>query len=308
MAAVDILLLMALSAIWGSSFMFIRYLAPIIGPVATADARMLLAGVALVLFFAATGFKPGWKKNARHFLVIGLLNSAIPFVFYSVAALVLPAAMEAIFNSMSPMFGAVFAALWMNEALTARKIVGLVLGVCGVVTMSSLAGLRFDLQTTLAVIACVLAPLCYGLAGVYIRTRASGARPMAIAGGSQLFGGLALLPFVAVFPPAVSSIDARIAVIVLVFALVCSGVAYLIYYKLIADIGPTRALTVTFLIPVFAMLWGLFLLNEAITWSMVVGAAIILVGTYLVAAGGARKTSAVSGPAARFPKKEERVY
>jgi drug/metabolite transporter (DMT)-like permease len=308
MATVDLALLLALSAIWGSSFMFIRYLAPIIGPVATADARMLFAGAALVLFFAATGFKPGWRKNAWHFLVIGLLNSAIPFVFYSVAALVLPAAMEAIFNSMSPMFGAVFAALWMNEKLTARKIVGLVLGVGGVVTMSSLAGLHFDLRTTLAVIACVLAPMCYGLAGVYIRTRAAGAKPMAIAGGSQLFGGIALLPFVAVFPPAVSSIDARIALIVVVFALACSGVAYLIYYRLIADIGPTKALTVTFLIPVFAMLWGFLLLHEAVTWSMIIGAVIILVGTFLVAAGGAPKTSAGPVPPAGFQRTEERVY
>ena len=307
-ATIDILLLLALSAIWGSSFIFMRYLAPIIGPVATADARMLLAGVALVLFFLAARFKPEWRKNARHFLIIGLLNSAIPFVFYSLAALVLPAAMEAIFNSMSPMFGAVFAALWMNEKLTARKIVGLVLGVGGVVTMSSLGGLRFDLRTALAVIACVLAPMCYGLAGVYIRTRASGAKPMAIAGGSQLFGGLALLPFVAVFPPASSSIDARIALIVVAFALVCSGVAYLIYYKLIADIGPTRALTVTFLIPVFAMLWGLSFLREAVTWSMIVGAIIILVGTYLVAAGGRSRTSAPRASTAGVREKKQGVY
>jgi drug/metabolite transporter (DMT)-like permease len=308
MATVDVVLLLLLSGIWGSSFIFMRYLAPIIGPVATADARMLLAGVALVLFFLATRFKPEWRKNAKHFLFIGLLNSAIPFVLYSVAALVLPAAMEAIFNSMSPMFGAVFAALWMNEKLTARKIAGLALGVGGVVTMSSLGGLRFDVQTILAVAACVLAPMCYGLAGVYIRTRASGARPMAIAGGSQLFGGLALLPFVAVFPPAASSIDVRIAIIVLVFALVCSGVAYLIYYKLIADIGPTKALTVTFLIPVFAMLWGLVLLREAVTLSMIVGAAIILVGTYLVAARGGSQPSARRKPSTGVQEQDQRVY
>lgn len=283
MPTVDVVLLLVLSGIWGSSFMFMRYLAPIIGPVATADARMLIAGVALVLFFAVTGFKPGWRKNARHFLVIGLLNSAVPFVLYSVAALVLPAAMEAIFNSLSPMFGAVFAALWMNERLTARKVVGLVLGVGGVVTMSSLGGLHFDIETALAVAACALAPMCYGLAGVYIRTRASAAQPMAIAGGSQLFGGIALLPFVAIFPPAAASVDLRITLIVLAFALACSGVAYLIYYKLIADIGPTKALTVTFLIPVFAMFWGLLLLHEAVSWSMVMGAAVILAGTYLVA-------------------------
>lgn len=284
MATVDVLLLILLSGIWGSSFIFIRYLAPIIGPLATADARMLLAGVALVLSFLLTRFKPEWRKNARHFLIIGLLNSAIPFVLYSIAALVIPAAMEAIFNSMSPMFGAIFAALWLNEKLTPRKIAGLLLGVGGVVIMSSLGGLSLDVRTILAVAACVLAPMCYGLAGVYIRTRASQVRPMAVAGGSQLFGGLALLPFVAVFPPPASAIDARLAFIVISFALLCSAVAYIIYYKLIADIGPTKALTVTFLIPVFAMLWGLIFLNETITGSMILGAAIILVGTFLVTA------------------------
>jgi drug/metabolite transporter (DMT)-like permease len=299
MPTIDVLLLLALSGIWGSSFIFIRYLAPIIGPVATADARMLLAGVALALFFLATGFRPDWRKNAKHFLVIGLLNSAIPFVLYSVAALVLPAAMEAIFNSMSPMFGAIFAALWLNETLTPRKIVGLLLGVGGVITMSSLGGLHFDVRTTLAVIACVLAPLCYGLAGVYIRTRASAAKPVAVAGGSQLFGGLALLPFVAVFPPPAAAIDARVALIVLAFALACSGVAYIMYYRLIADIGPTKALTVTFLIPVFAMLWGKIFLGEAVTGSMILGAAIILAGTFLVAAG--RRTRRNTAEAVQTP-------
>ena len=302
MATVDVLLLLALSAIWGSSFIFIRYLAPIIGPLATADARMLFAGVALVLFFLLTRFKPEWRKNGRHFLVIGLLNSAIPFVLYSVAALALPAAMEAIFNSMSPMFGAIFAALWMDEKLTPRKIAGLLLGLTGVVVMSSLGGLSLDAKTVLAVAACVLAPMCYGLAGVYIRTRASHVRPMAVAGGSQLLGGFALLPFVAIAPPPLAAIDARVALIVVAFALLCSAVAYIMYYKLIADIGPTKALTVTFLIPVFAMAWGLLFLNETITWSMILGAVIILVGTFLVAARPKlRKESKESTPAVHAP-------
>jgi len=243
---------------------------------------MLIAGVALVLFFFAARIPAGWRKNIRQFLVIGLLNSAVPFLLYSAAALVLPAAMEAIFNSLSPMFGAVFAAVWLGEKLTVRKGAGLLLGVAGVVTMSSLGGLHLDVRTVLAVAACLFAPLCYGLAGVYIRTHASGIRPIAVAGGSQLLGGLAVLPFVAVAPPA-AILDARVALLVTAFALLCSAVAYVIYYKLIADVGPTRALTVTFLIPVFAMGWGLLFLREPISWSMILGAGVILVGTYLVA-------------------------
>ena len=286
-----VLLLLLLSAIWGSSFIFIRYLSPLIGPVATADFRMLLAGIALVIFFFVTRFTADWRKNWKHFFIIGLANSAFPFVLYSAAALVLPASMEAIFNSLSPMFGAVFAALWLKERLTMRKISGLALGVAGVVTMSSLAGLAIGLSTILAIVACILAPMCYGLAGVYIKRHAGGAKPMAIAGGSQLLGGLALLPFLFIAPPPPAAFTPSVAVLIVAFALLCSGIAYIIYYRLIADIGPTRALTVTFLIPVFAMGWGFLFLREAITWSMILGAAIILAGTYLVTTTGMKRAA-----------------
>ena len=125
---------------------------------------------------------------------------------------------------------------------------------------------------------------------------------MAIAGGSQLFGGLALLPFAFVFPPPASSLDARVVLIVVAFALACSAAAYLIYYKLIADIGPTKALTVTFLIPVFAMGWGLLFLHEAVTWSMLLGAAIILVGTFLVAGRSVKTKEAPTVVPAQGPR------
>jgi len=245
---------------------------------------MLLAGAALVLVFLAIRFASEWKKNWPHFLVIGVLNSAVPFALYSIAALYLPAAMEAIFNSMSPMFGALFAALWLGEKLTLPKIAGLVLGIAGVVVMSSLGNLPATLQTSFAVLACLLAPMCYGLAGVYIKKRAAGAKPLAIAGGSQLLGGLALMPFLLVSPLHVSALSTRVILLVVVFALLCSALAYVIYYKLIADVGPTRALTVTFLIPVFAMLWGALLIRERVTLSMAAGALIILAGTFLVTA------------------------
>jgi drug/metabolite transporter (DMT)-like permease len=279
----DVFLLFALSAVWGSSFIFMRHLSPLIGPVATADARMMIAGLALTLFSVLTRFKPGWRRNAGRFLVIGLLNSAIPFVLYSAAALVLPASMEAIFNSLSPMFGAIFAAIWLAEPLTPRTVAGLVLGTGGVVVMSSLGGLAPGLTTFLALAACFLAPLCYGLAGVYIKRRAADLKPMAVATGSQVFGGLALMPFLIAAPPAAGVVDVRIAVVTAAFALLCSALAYIIYYRLIANVGPTRALTVTFLIPVFAIAWGRLFLGEAVTLSTVAGAALVLAGTFLVA-------------------------
>jgi drug/metabolite transporter (DMT)-like permease len=289
---IDILLLVLLSSIWGSSFIFMRYLAPLIGPIATADMRMFIAGVCLVIFLSAIRFSPQWRKNWKHFLVIGLLNSAVPFVLYSVAALYLPASMEAIFNSMSPMFGAIFAALWLGEELTVRKVIGLILGIAGVVVTSSLGSVNASLPTVLAIVACLLAPACYGLAGTYIKKRASAVPPRAIAGGSQLFGGIALMPFLLLSPPPLSAFSLTVVLLVLAFAVLCSAVAYLIYYRLIADVGPTKALTVTFLIPIFAMLWGILFLHEAVTVSMAAGAAIILAGTFLVAAPGKKPAPA----------------
>jgi drug/metabolite transporter (DMT)-like permease len=294
MKAIDVALLVLLSAIWGSSFIFMSYLAPLIGPVATADMRMFLAGAALVAYFLATRFAAEWRRNWRLFLLIGLLNSAIPFLLYSTAALVLPASMEAIFNSMSPMFGALFAAIWLGERLTFRTIAGLLLGIAGVVAMSSLARLPAVPATALAICACLLAPACYGLAGVYIRRKAAGVKPMAIAGGSQLLGGLALMPFLLVSPPPLAVVSPRVAFIIIAFALLCSAVAYLIYYRLIADVGPTRALTVTFLIPVCTMLWQYLLLRQAVTASMIVGAALVLLGTFLVTGKTRRRATAVA--------------
>ena len=290
MAPVDVLLLAALSAIWGGSFIFMRYLAPLIGPVATADARMLVAGIVLAAGFAVARYQAGWRRNARHFLVLGVLNSAVPAVLYSFAALVLPASLEAIFNALSPMFGAVFAALWLGERLNGRKVAGLVLGVAGVAFTSRFSGVALNPTTGLAMAACLLAPACYGLSGVYLKKRTAGVPSLAIAGGSQLFGGLALLPFLIVAPPGPAPFDLRIALIAVAFALLCNALAYVIYYRLMATVGPTRALTVTFLVPVFAMAWGWLFLGEPVTWGMAAGAAVILAGTWLVA--GKRSTGA----------------
>jgi drug/metabolite transporter (DMT)-like permease len=144
----------------------------------------------------------------------------------------------------------------------------------------------------LSIGACLLAPACYGLAGAYIKKRASTVPPRAIAGGSQLLGGIALMPFLLVSPPPASALNVNVVFLVLAFAILCSAFAYLIYYKLIADVGPTKALTVTFLIPIFAMVWGALFLREAITVSMAAGAAIVLAGTFLVAAPGRKAIAA----------------
>jgi drug/metabolite transporter (DMT)-like permease len=282
MNAVQAALLLALSAIWGSSFMFMRYLSPIIGPVLTADMRMLLAGAFLLVFFAATGFRLGWKQNWKRFIVIGLVNSGLPFLLFSFAALYVPASVESVLNALSPLFGAIFSAIWLGEALTLRKVAGLIVGTVGVATITSFGSLPASPLLVPAILACVLATACYGLGGVYIKKKASDLAPRAMAGGSQFSAGILILPLVAVFPPQAAP-SLTVAAALLAFALLCSAVAYLIYYKLMTELGPTKALTVTFLIPVFGMLWGSIFLGEKISLAMIGGSLLVLAGTGLVA-------------------------
>jgi drug/metabolite transporter (DMT)-like permease len=245
--------------------------------------RILIAGIVLVLFFTVAGFKLKWGERWRRYLVIGLLNSAIPGVLYSFAALSLPASVEAVLNALSPCFGAIFAAIWLGEPLSGRKVLGLGLGLAGVGIVSGIGRGSGGNATLVAALACVAATACYGLAGVFIKKKAKDIESRSMAAGSQLLGGLFLLPSLAFFPPS-GILQPKVALITLLFALLCSAIAYLIYYRLIADVGPTKALTVTFLIPVFGFLWGGLFFGEAIDPPMLGGSVLILCGTYLVAA------------------------
>ena len=277
----DYVRLLALAAIWGGSFIFMRVLAPALGPVLTACLRVSIAGVVLLAYFRLIGFDPAWRQHWRHYAIIGLVNSGVPFSLYSFAALHIPAAYSAIFNSSAPLFGAVFAALWLGERLTLLKAAGLALGIIGV-GLTTWRGHSVSSPMFLwAALACLTAAMCYGLAGVYIKKFAQGTKPTAIAGCSQLLAGAFLLP-VAATQPVPGPITVGIVANMLGLSVVCSAIAYLLYYRLLADVGPTRALTVTFLIPAFGMLWGVLFLHESITTPMLAGCALIVAGTLLV--------------------------
>jgi drug/metabolite transporter (DMT)-like permease len=281
-AFIDLAALLALAAIWGGSFIFMRFLSPILGPVATTGARVLVAGLVLWAVYAASRFKLEWRRNWKRYLVLGVVNSGIPFLLYSFAALHIPASLSVVLNSLAPIFGAVFSALWLDERLTWRKLFGLGLGIAGVVLVSSLDRVSASPLALAGMAACVLATVCYGLSTVYIRKRAMDVKPRALAGGSQLLAGLAFIPLVAVFPPRAAP-SAVVVAVEVAFGVLCSAVAYLLYYRLVARVGPTRTLTVTLLMPAFGMLWGYLILGEHITWVRILGAAVILAGTYLAA-------------------------
>jgi drug/metabolite transporter (DMT)-like permease len=288
MLLIDYVLLVLLSAIWGASFIFMRVLVPALGPVATADLRMLIAGAALVLFMKWTNRKLDWRKNWRRYVTIGLLNSGIPFLLFSYAALHLPASVSVIINSLTPLFGAVGAVIWLNEKFTVKLMAGLFLGIAGVAIIRSGGSVEVNAMTTLSILMCILATMFYGAGGVYVKLNAHDIGPAAIAAGSQLTIGILFIPLMFIAPPP-SALTPEIGGLMIAFALLCSAVAYIIYYRLMKILGPTKAATVTFLIPVFGFIWGAIFLQEAITAEMVVGGVIVLSGIYFVT--GKRKTA-----------------
>jgi drug/metabolite transporter (DMT)-like permease len=281
MRTADTARLLVLAVIWSASCVFIRVLAPVLGPVWVATSRVLIAGIALTGAFVALRRHLDVALHWREYLFVGVLNSALPFLLFAYAALTLPASYLVILNTALPLFGAIASAIWLAESLDRRKLAGLVAGAAGVLLVSRAGPVTPDAAFVIAVIASLAAVLCYALAGVWIKRRGRALPPVAMAGWSQLLGGLALLP-VAVTMPIHGEITALIVVNVLLLALLGSAAAYVLYFRLIADVGPTRAMTVTYLMPAFGMLWGWLFLGETITLPMLAGAMLIVAGTAAV--------------------------
>lgn len=290
MRAVDWCRLLVLSAVWGASFVFMRVLAPALGPVVTADLRVGVGGGALLLYFAFIGFRPDWRAHWVHYAVIGSFNVALPFLLFSYAAQYIPAAYSAIINATTPLFGAVFAALWLGERLGWRKAAGLVLGLAGVATLTGTGPVQASTATFVpAVLACLLAAASYAGAGIYIQRKASHVNPLGSAGCAQVFAALVLLPLCWVAPPsaAVPLAMAPLVLNALGLGLLSSALGFVLYFRLIRDIGPARAMMVAFLTPLFGMAWGIGFLGEALTAGVLLGAGMIMASTALMLLGGA---------------------
>jgi drug/metabolite transporter (DMT)-like permease len=278
MHAADVARLLTLAAVWGASFVFIRVLAQPLGPIWTAATRVLIAAIALIVWQAMRGERADVARHWRAYLFVGVVSSAIPFVSYALAARVLPASYMVILNATTPLFTAALASLWLGERLTAGRIAAFAAGVAGVALVSGAGGIEVDACVLLAVVACLLATFCYAVSAVWLRRHGDGLSPYAVATWSQLFAGLVLLPLGAAVP-APGPWSVAVVVNMLALALLCSAVAYRLFYKLIQDIGPTRTMTVTFLMPAFGIAWGALFLDEAITLPMIAGAALIVGGT-----------------------------
>jgi drug/metabolite transporter (DMT)-like permease len=272
--------LVGLAALWGASFLFMRLGAAEFGPVALSAVRVAGAALVLLPLLRWRGQVGELRRHWRSIFVVGITNSALPFLCFSYAALSITAGLSSIFNASTPLFGAVLGWLWLKDRPSGPRIAGLAIGFAGVLGLAWEKASFKPGGSGWAIVACLAAALMYGLSANFTKRRLQGVAPLAVAAGSQLSAALVLaLPALWWWPAVMPSAHAWAMVALL--AVLCTGVAYLMYFRLIAHIGPANAITVTFLIPAFAVLWGWLFLAEPLTMAMALGCAVILLGTAL---------------------------
>ncbi|MGK9046851.1 DMT family transporter [Stutzerimonas chloritidismutans] len=288
MRPLDMFRLLALAAIWGASFLFLRIIAPVLGTFPTAFFRVLLATAGLLVILLLLRTRWDFRGKLGLCLVLGVINSGLPFAMYSVAAQLVPAGYSAIFNATTPMMGVLIGALFFTEELTLAKIIGVFSGLGGVALLMRIGPVPFDTELLLGALACLGATACYGFGGFLTRrwiNQGEGLDSEVVAFGSQLGATLCLLPLFGLSllnAPPVNWGDSTVWLSLLGLGLVCTAFAYILYFRLLADIGPVKALTVTFLIPPFGVLWGVIFLDEPLSWAYVQGGALIALALWLI--------------------------
>ncbi|MDB5870814.1 MAG: family transporter [Ramlibacter sp.] len=273
-----------LAAIWGSSFLFMRLGAVEFGALPTAALRVAIATVFLLPLLWRRGLGPQLRQHWKPLFVVGLLNSAIPFACFSFALLSITTGLSAILNATVPLFGAVIAWLWLKDRPTASRILGLAIGFTGVALLAwDKASFKPDASGVApgwAVLACLLATVCYGAAANATKRYLGGVPALVTATGSQVGATLVLaLPALWFWPDHRPSVQAWMSLAAV--GVLCTGVAYILYFRLIEQAGPARALAVTFVVPVFAVFYGVVFLGEAVTSWMVLCGVVIVCGTAL---------------------------
>ncbi|WP_229496594.1 DMT family transporter [Massilia polaris] len=280
MNTANMLRLVLLAAIWGSSFLFMRIAAPVLGPAVLIEYRVGFAAVFLAIVGVILKKRLDLRANWKHYLILGLLNSAFPFLLFAFAARTLSASVLSVLNATAPMWGALIGALWSRQAISGRSALGLILGTAGVALLVGFDQVTSRPGAAVAIAAALVAAVSYSVASAYAKT-AESVEPFANAHGSMWAATLLVIPVLPFFPaPAEPTIGIMGAALAL--GILCSGIAYILYFKLIQDVGPTSALTVTFLNPLFGILWGALFLGELVGWHTILGAAIVITGTALV--------------------------
>ena len=272
--------LVTLSLIWGWSFLFIKVAGEGIPPATIAWARIALGALALWAFVRQQGLRvPGDRAMVRHFAVVAVAGNVLPFTLLAWAEQHITSALTSVLNASTPLFTALVAALALSERLRPVQLLGLATGVVGVAVAAGFGAADLSGSSAAASLAAASAGAGYGVAFVYMRRHLTGLPPLVAATGQLTTGAVLMLP-VAVAATVVGGLDltpSRVASIVLLGAM-GTGVAYVLSYGVIADLGPTKASLVTYLIPVVAVVVGIVVLDEPFEWRIVVGGLVTVAG------------------------------
>ncbi|MFD2618106.1 DMT family transporter [Terrilactibacillus laevilacticus] len=279
----DLCAMFGLAALWGASFLFMRIAAPVLGPILTIESRVSIAAIALIIYIIFIHHSIQLKKWWKEYLIIGTLNAALPFTLIATAELHLNASMSSILNSLTPLCTALVVWIWLKEKLTLKKWSGIFVGIIGVIILVGFSPIEFTKINILSIGLSVLSTVCYGISGVYAKKTFTHVPPLSLAIGQQLGAAIVMIPFSLIFvPESTRAISTVIVFSIIGLAIFCTSIAYLLYFYLLNRVGPTNTLSVTFLIPVFGMIWGSLFLHEIITLNMIIGLLIILASILLI--------------------------
>ena len=289
MSAANLARLCLLAALWGGSFLFMRISAPVLGAIPTTFGRVSLGALGLGVLVLSLRVPRAFQGKFVATMVLGVINSGVPFLMYSFAARVLPAGYSAILNATTPLMGVLIGAALFAEKITLAKAAGVLVGLAGVAVLTQTGPLLITGPVLWGVAACLFATACYGLAGFLTRrwiTQRGGLDNRLVALGSQLGAVLVLLPFMGwqatQQPLPLNHVPMTVWLALLALGLLCTSVAFVLYFHLIAEVGPLKALSVTFLVPLFGVLWGWLILDETPGWAHAAGGALIAVALWLV--------------------------
>lgn len=281
--------LLLLSALWGASFLFMRIATPALGAFPTAFFRVLLGALGLVVILAVLRARWEFQGKLKATLAIGMINSGIPFAMFCIAAQYLPAGYSAMLNASTPLMGVMIGAAFFQERLTRDRLIGVALGILGVGVLVGTGPVAMSASLLIGAISCLVAAACYGLGGFVVRrwiADQGGLDSRLVALGSQLGATLLLAPFmlgqIALTSQPLMWNDIGVWWAMLALGIACTSLAYLLYFRLVEDLGPVKPLTVTMLVPLFGVLWGALFLGERVTWAHAVGGVLIAMALWLI--------------------------
>jgi drug/metabolite transporter (DMT)-like permease len=281
MAPTDILQIIAMAAVWGGSFLFLRIATPDFGPVPLIAIRVAVSALFLLpVLLWRPGWRAGFRQNVGKLFLLGLMNAAIPFPLFAYSTLFVTAGFASIINATAPLFAALVAGVWLRDRITIGGFLGLIVGFGGVVLL--VGGLPDARPGTLPAIGGALfAAFLYGVSASFVKKHLAGVNAWVTTIGSFGFAALLLAPLAVLTWPAVAP-SAASWTAVLLLAVLCTAIPNIYYFRLVLRVGPGKAMSVAFLIPVFGILWGALVLGETVTPAMLGGGAVVLLGTALV--------------------------